>query len=357
MISLVSRGIKGMINGAGNLIARTLNKPIKPRWLFFATTEKCNSRCQHCNIWQNKSDNIPLSPGEISKILKSDTFRGVEYILNTGGEPTLRSDLKELFMSEHSALPKAGLQLSTNGLLPDRTIDLVKYLIEKGICIDIGTSLDGTGENHDFIRGVKGNFNKVDRLLGELVEIKKSNPDKLSISIGFTLSALSLAQLPDVRKYLCENYGIEPSVLWYNEASFYDNFGGKAAKKEDMIEIVQALEPQILGGLELKEMWLRWLRGKPIKFPCFAMNTFCVLKSNGDVVPCLTLWDVKAGNVRENTPEEVWNSKSANEARKIVKNCAGCLNTWGTNWSWSSYFFPYLLTYLQRPHLLAKIKR
>ena len=57
-----------------------------------------------------------------------------------------------------------------------------------------------------------------------------------------------------------------------------------------------------------------------MKFKCFAGYTFCVLRCNGDLVPCLSLWDNKIGNVREKSPTEIWNSAMAQETRRCVKN-------------------------------------
>jgi hypothetical protein len=58
-----------------------------------------------------------------------------------------------------------------------------------------------------------------------------------------------------------------------------------------------------------------------------------LLKSNGDLVPCFKYWDAKAGNVREDTPSAIWKSEAARQTRKLVRDCHGCLNTCGVNWS------------------------
>jgi len=96
------------------------------------------------------------------------------------------------------------------------------------------------------------------------------------------------------------------------------------------------------------------LSGKSIKFSCFAMYTFCVLKCNGDIVPCLNLWDMKAGNVREKSPADIWHSYEAKKVRKIIKSCDGCLNSWGAPWSFSSSFYPILLFYLKHPQMIME---
>ncbi|MBA7660314.1 GTP 3',8-cyclase [subsurface metagenome] len=346
----IEQGKKVLIYGPKNLLLRATGDSLKPRWLWFGVTDKCNSRCIFCDIWRNKPTKDVLTPEEIEKTLSDPIFRDVEYILNSGGEPILRRDLKEIILAEHKALPKARLQLSTNGLLPDRVIDVVKFAVEHGINIDVGTSLDAIGEEHDSMRGVKGNFEKVDWLLHELVALRENYGDKkISPTFGFTLIDRTLPFLEEVRAY-AQNLGIDFLVQWYNQSSFYSNVGKDLTTvNSSMVKAIQSLPNPIL-----REMWLKWLRGKSIQFQCFAMYTFCVLQCNGDVAPCLSLWDVKAGNVRESPPTAIWHSFEAKKARRIVKDCQGCLNSWGTGWSFASSFYPYLLFLLRHPGALVE---
>lgn len=345
----ILRGIKGIVYGPKNLYFRATGGSLKPEWLMFAVTDRCNSRCKHCDIWRKKPVNDPLTPEEIEKMLSDPLFEEVGYILNSGGEPTVRGDLEEIFLAEHKALPKARLQLSTNGLLPERVVDLVKFLIKHDINIDVGTSLDGIAEKHDFVRGVKGNFEKVDWLLHELAAMKESHKDKIGIAVGLVLCDLTLPSLEEVRVYLQE-FNIDPYVQWYNEASFYRNIGKNPTDNTD--SLIKAVES--LPRSQLYELWLKALRGKSIRFPCFAMYTFCALHCNGDIVPCLRFWDIKAGNVRESSPTSIWHSPEAKRARRIVKNCQGCLNSWGVGWSVHSAFYPYILFFLRHPYALAR---
>lgn len=337
LTKIMSYYVRGTAFGVSNLISRTARRSLKPRWLWFEVTDRCNSRCLHCNIWRKKPTKDALTPKEIEKALNDPLFRDVEYVLNSGGEAVLRDDLEEIILTEHRALPKAVLQLSTNGLLPERVIKVVKSAIKHGANISVGVSLDGIGEKHDLIRGVKGNFHNVERLLQELVILRKKYEDKISPTIGFTLSDSTLSSLEEVRAY-AQKLNVYCLAQWYNTSSFYDNTNRKLASSKNLIKAVQSfpLTP-------LNEMWLNSLVGKPIKFRCFAMDTFCALKCNGDIVPCLSLWDATAGNIRESSPTDIWNSSDAKKVKKLVKSCQGCLNNWGVGWSFESSFIPILL--------------
>jgi len=344
----IGKQMKNAIGGVRNLILRAMNKPIKPKWVVFMVTDRCNSRCVHCNIWKKKPIEDPLTPKEIEKAFSDNLFKDVEYVICTGGEVTVREDLEEIYLRLHKALPNARLQLSTNGLLPERAIKVVNTAMKNNIYLDVGVSLDGIGEDHDRIRGIKGNFNKVDQLLHELVKIRKNYKDKLNIAIGIVISDLTLNSLSKVRSY-AKKLNIEITEAWYNESSFYDNIGKKNIFNNKLINAIKSQSPS-----PLQELWLKALNGKSIKYPCFAMNTFCVLKCNGDIVPCLNLFDRKAGNVRDQSPTDIWDSDEMKKVREIVKDCKGCLNSWGAGWSFNSSFYPILLFYLRHPQIIIE---
>jgi MoaA/NifB/PqqE/SkfB family radical SAM enzyme len=345
----IIRGIHGAIKGSKNLLLKKVDK-LKPTGLVLMATELCNSRCITCNIWQNKKTFEPLSPEEIKKTLKDPLFKELKVIINTGGEITTRSDIKEVLLAEYEVLPNAVLQFSTNAILPERALDAIKTVLEKGAKVDVGISLDGIKEKHDQIRRVKGNFEKADWLIKELLKLKETYCNKLDIGIGTMLIDETIPNIEEIKIYV-KGLKLNHNIQWYNATPFYSNSGtSKENNKETITNIVKGLPPS-----PLNKRWLEWLDGKPIKFSCFAMHSFCVLKSNGDIVPCLTYWDTKAGNVRENTPTEIWNSKAAKETRRVVENCQGCLNAWGLGWSFETSFYPNLFYYIKHLNELKKL--
>lgn len=344
--------INGTFSGIENLLLRIPDKTsLRPKWMWFEATDRCNSHCIHCNIWAKKPTENPLTPEELERIFQDPVFRDLGYIIISGGEPVLRPDIVDLYLAMHRALPRAGLHLSTNAIAAERVLQVVKELISHGIFMKVGVSVDGIGEKHDIVRRVKGNFEKADWLLKELVKLGEQT-HMVSPGIGYTLSDLTMDSFEEVRDY-AKKLGVRLGVQWLNVSSFYNNIGkeliDKERSSERMIKIIESLPPE-----PLNEMWVNWLKGDSIKFRCFAMYTFCVLKCNGEIVPCLSLWDVKAGNVREKTPTEIWNSFEAVAARKCVKNCPGCLNSWGVYWSFLSSFFPSLIYNLKHPKILLE---
>jgi MoaA/NifB/PqqE/SkfB family radical SAM enzyme len=345
-----SQKVKDMISSPKNLLYRSLGIPLKPKWLVFMLTDACNSRCLHCNIWRKKPTENQLTPIEIENIFSDKLFKDVRYILCTGGEITLRPDLEEIYLRLHKVLPQARLQLSTNALLPQRVVEVAEAMLKNGALLDVGVSLDGIRGGHDIIRGVNGNFKKADQLFRKLTELRDKYEGRLTVSASIVISEFTVDSVCQVREY-AKKLKIGIVEAWYNTSSFYDNrkLTDKCVAKEKILEIVRSQPVSVV-----QQKWLSSLKGKSLKFPCFAMNTFCVIKCNGDLVPCLNQWDLVAGNIRDGSPSEVWRNKRAKEVRSMINKCEGCLNAWGTGWSFESSYYQTLFYYLRNPRILLK---
>lgn len=317
-------------------LKQSSNPKFKRLWI--GTTDLCNSRCKTCNIWQNKTRSEPLDYSFLSNPL----FKDIDYILNSGGEPTL-VNTEEILLTQHKCLPNATLQLSTNGLLPDKALKAVSAALKAGAKMDVGISLDGVGADHDEWRGVKGNFDKVDYLIHELNKLKVTYCDKLKITVGSTLAPQTCKHMDDLVAYAKEN-NVPFMWHWYNRSSFYSNEKEKEGYSAQVNAELKNAITQVHPNSLYRSWWLQYIdTGKIPSFKCYALKSFAVIKSNGDIVPCLSHWDKPIGNVVKQDPQEVWHSKQATEVRKFVRhcgNCVGCLNSWGCGWSLEDAHWP-----------------
>ncbi len=97
----VSKAVKVTIKGIKNSASLFFGIPLKPKRVVFMVTDRCNSRCAHCSIWKQEATKDPLLPEEIKQVFSDKLFDEVEYVLCTGGEPSVRNDLKEIILSIH----------------------------------------------------------------------------------------------------------------------------------------------------------------------------------------------------------------------------------------------------------------
>lgn len=120
-----------------------------------------------------------LSVSQVSALIQDDLFSDVEHVGVTGGEPTLRPDLPEVFTSLILGLPKLkGLSFITNGFNPGRALDVLvaanKICKEFSVGFNGMVSLDGPREIHDRIRGKTGSY---DRAIETLQGLKQNEID------------------------------------------------------------------------------------------------------------------------------------------------------------------------------------
>ena len=326
------RGAKLLLKSPINLIKRNLYiNDFKPELVVFSLTDRCQSRCSHCNIWKIRDYRKEMTPEEIGRIFSDSFFSEMKSIIVSGGEITLRHDLKNVLWNINNAMPGISICVSTNGLLPDRMIDTVKYCMEHGLNLVVGISLDGVGEKHDNVRGMPGNFKKVDYLVDELVKIRDEYP-RLNIILGITHSESTHDSVDETKAYaMGKGVDFVPQIA--EEGAFYRNYGDiKNTSNEKMLKVLSTLKDS-----SHVDFAIRFFMGDPVKFKCFALNKFFVLQANGDISPCLRYSNIFVGNLRTQSPAEIYTTEKMIKAKRMVKNCKGCLNTWVWDLSVNSY--------------------
>lgn len=137
---------------------------------------RCNCRCVMCDIW--KRDTVrEIHPDDLLKQLPAIERLGVQWVVLTGGEPLMHSDLFALCAP--LKLRRIRITLLTTGLLLDRFAEQIVRNIN-----DVIVSLDGPPEIHNRIRRVSNAF---ERLSSGIRALRSHNP-------RFPVSARSVVQ-------------------------------------------------------------------------------------------------------------------------------------------------------------------
>jgi MoaA/NifB/PqqE/SkfB family radical SAM enzyme len=329
-----------------NSVPLNLGLEVKPKYLWLETTDKCNSRCTTCNIWskQPTPSNKLYSIKDLLHFLSSELMSDIKYILNSGGESTL-INMEEYLRIEHAVLPKAILQISSNALLPERLATIVEYAMKLGVAhLDVGLSIDGIGEAHDKVRGVPGNFKKLEQSISLLKGLQCKYPDRIFLSMGSTLTSVTAKEAEKLYAY-SKQTDIPFMWHWFNTSSFYDN--NSLSTKEDN-EVKKVINNYSAHNLYM-DTWRKSLAtGLIPKFNCHALQTFLAVKCNGDVIPCLSKWSEPIGNIRLQPFKTIWDSPQRSIERCKIKDCVGCLNSWGWAWSVNETYYPILTDLLIR---------
>lgn len=388
--------------------SRLLSKTISNKWneikgndvnikfLDYEITDGCNSRCSYCSIWETQASEDVLTGDKIIEIFSQDMFSNLETMIITGGEAFLRKDINKILKGIHDNIPGIFFALSTNGLTPNKVVDTAKFCLENNISFAVGISLDDVGEMHDFHRGVKGNFKKVDELIDNLLAVRMKENANFPILVAHCLSDDGIDTLDNIKEY-AQQKGIVFLTQLIEEYSYYDNYmdeeSNKLAgihhedtpKKQDAYKRPELAADQIRWFMSQTPSGLRTydpknrksgmvlssnskyasndplvkaldkidinfhstflrevLRKGSVRFDCYALRNFYFMRANGDVTPCLRFGHVSVGNLGNESADAIFNGEKAQEARSFIKNCDGCANTWASDWSLEGNMIPFV---------------
>jgi MoaA/NifB/PqqE/SkfB family radical SAM enzyme len=177
---------------------------LKPKTINFLANDICNSRCTMCLIWKQKRD-TEVTPDQLRQILGDPLFNQVSYVGVSGGEPTLRKDLPELYEVICATLPRLrAAGIITNAIQEKQVIDRIAESIE--VCnrhkvkFSLMVSVDGVGEIHDLNRGRSGNF---ETALSVLNYFQKHF--QMPISIGCTITKFNVWHVDQLLDFCIAN--------------------------------------------------------------------------------------------------------------------------------------------------------
>lgn len=235
------------------------------------------------------------------------------------------------------------ITIPTNCLLPVIIENKTRQILEKcsDIKLIINVSLDGIGEKHDELRGVKNNFDRVLDTFQRLKEIKKDFPN-LNIGIHSVISKFNVNHIEQIYNYvkkmdpdsyiseIAENRtelfnmdkDIAPNSVSYENTinKISDNIRLDSSPNNTMSKLIQSFRKQYY-DLVINEQKM-----KRQVIPCYAGYASCHITPYGDVWPCCVLgYDKPMGNLREVDYDfkKIWFSEQADAVRKFIKdgNC------------------------------------
>jgi len=291
----------------------------------------CNSRCKTCNIYKKKADN--LNTGEYKKIFKK-IGKSPYWITLSGGEPFLRNDIVEVCKIIYRYSKPGIINIPSNGILTNKIVQDVKKISVS--CpktqIIINLSIDGIGKQHDNIRQVPGNYEKVMETFRKLKELKLSN---LNVGIHTVISRFNVKNFANIANTLMsfnpDSYiteiaeerneldtigkDIAPNLLFYKSAVDYLIHRIKHGKFKGMNRITQAFR------IEYYNLVKRILRDKKQIIPCYAGIASVQISPEGDVWSCC-IKAKKMGNLRVSNYnfKKIWLNQKFYEERKSIKN-------------------------------------
>jgi MoaA/NifB/PqqE/SkfB family radical SAM enzyme len=292
-----------------------------PTEAIISVTNRCDARCQMCNIWQLDPDE-----GLSAEDYRSRLPRSLREINLTGGEALLRKDIDEIAHALFEAGDTPRIVLATNGFRTDRTLVTIERIRRHVPRLGIAISLDGGEPVHDEMRGVENAYRRAMQTIKGLKALGLSD-----LRIGFTATPANLDALVEVYELAC-SLGVEFTATVAQNSEIYYATRTNAAHDPDRVEnVFGELIRRRLRSKSPKN-WLRayfdagvvdFVRNGKRASTCHAGTDFFFLTPSGQVHPCLTL-PISFGNLKRESFEELWNGPAAQRVRTTVSKCQEC---------------------------------
>jgi MoaA/NifB/PqqE/SkfB family radical SAM enzyme len=321
----------GLLPRLPNYVAfRRLGRPRPfPFNLVVSVTYRCNSRCKTCNVWKRSADE--LTAEEWERVF-SNIGATPYYLTFSGGEPFLREDIAGIVAAAVRLCKPSIITIPTNALLtsvvPRRVEEIATAA--NGIELGVNVSLDGVGEEHDTIRGVKGNY---DRALETYRALRALSYPNLTLSIHTVVSRFNVQRLPQIYaelsrlkpdSYISEvaeervelgttGMDITPSPEEYARVADFLAAEARNGTHTGLARITQAFRAQYY------ELAKRILAERRQVIPCYAGFSSAHIAPDGDVWSCCTRAE-PLGNLRETNYDlrPIWLGERAEAVRRSI---------------------------------------
>ena len=323
-----------------NVAQSATYRRIRPSWVprphaaHVLLTYKCNLKCLGCGSWKVR-DHSDLSAAEWLHTFGQ--LKSLDIVKILGGEPMVRKDLTQILQGVRSIIDPYVLQLTTNGMMTERTLEVIQAVAWPGLQLRI--SVDGTRETHDRMRGVTGSWDLVNETVQRVSELQGRYGFKFGIN--FAVTDHSLADFDAMIDY-ADSVGadlipgvnvdpflvgtVPPEIRQQQVIMLKDPAKGLAKLEDHRVGTKRELPwvDHLLSRFVTKRTFEHQIKEKQHRFVCRELRDLLYLLPDGSVVRC-GMDHEPIGNVRSQNFDEIWFGDGMEKYRKKVDDCPGCL--------------------------------
>lgn len=321
-------------------------KNFTPMTLTYSVTAACQSRCKTCQIGAMFCQDPTrlekdLNLEEIEKIFQS--MNPVYFFNMSGGEPFMRNDLPEIVELACRYLKPQVIHTPTNAILSEKIIENAEKIIQivrrydATVPFTVKPSIDGVGELHDEIRGVKGNFNCLLKTIDGLKKLEDKY-DNFHLELGTVISNFNIDYLEEIEDFVhslgVESYRNEVAECRTEFFNLQDEITPPAEVYQKLIKDFARKVEENIGKKKKLARTTEAMRvvyydiaGKVLEekrqvIPCYAGVSNVHINYDGGVWPCCVLgYEKEMGNLRDYNYDfqKLWHSEEAENVRKYIK--------------------------------------
>lgn len=284
----------------------------------FELSSRCNERCIHCYIPNEKKNTGYDMPKEkVMDLIDQLAAMGGIHVTFSGGEAFLHKDLIELVRYAR----KKDLMVTILSNLIALKDDQVQELHDLNISLIQVSLYSMDPEIHDLITTVKGSFEKskaaIEKLIAADVPVQISCPIMKANRKGYD-KVLKYAQSLKIKA--------QTDFIMMAQADFNTN---NLANRLSIEETEELLRDIMETDLDYQKSTLKHRpKSEEIEFDlerfkkqpvCSVGYDNCCITANGDVYPCAGWQSMVLGNVYKQPLQEIWENEKLNELRKITQ--------------------------------------
>jgi len=304
----------------------------KPKIIILNITEKCNSRCVMCGFWNKKNPEV-MNIEKIKNFIENnrDGLNEVETISFVGGEPFLHENYLD-FIKLYKYFPKLKfLGQPTNALAPQVYLEKIEkaiHVLPSNIYYGISISIDGIGQTHDRIRGIKNSFKNSLEFIS-LVKEKLNKYDNYYLTLTSTISNYNykeITKIYDLAEKLKLRFIFRPAMEI--DSDYIDNTNTSSWQWNSEVNKNIINEFNILYNKTKNDYYklvIEMLKGKKRNYPCPFQSEGLVISPNGEVNMCLFSRQGKLGDYSHSI-KDLFHSKKYNTTQEnlINNDCVKC---------------------------------
>lgn len=252
-------------------------------------TSNCNFKCKHCYLESSAVEK--MSYEKICEIIDAAHNLGVLKLCITGGEPLLRTDIKDIV--EYASKKFILLELFTNGYFLDK--EFCDFIKGKVSCVRL--SIDGYDEDtHDTFRGVRGSF----RHNIELIEMLKQRG--IEVEVNCVLHKNIIKNVERLIHFFENDLRVKYKLDYLiNMGNANNNFESIGIDIGEYSEIISKFLSKKIKGKRV------CINDKGIGRFCDVGNGYVYIASDGCVKLCPSISDIFSyGNVNFEKLDEIW---------------------------------------------------
>jgi MoaA/NifB/PqqE/SkfB family radical SAM enzyme len=300
----------------------------KPTFICCKLSERCNSKCVHCDIWKNQEEDALTTEQWFRTLDNLRQWVGPTYLVLTGGEAFLRRDAMAII--EHATSLGMVCEVLTNGLLTER--QHCEALVKAKVA-QVTISLDGvTPDTHFAVRRVPGMYEKIVRTVNDLDEFRRQYKASLKILLKMVIMRPNLHEVVAMADWVREQgqadlryqpieqiYAQAENLDWFKDSDLWiSDVERVKTVVNELVRRKQAGYP-IRNTVENLQSMARYFENpeglmRTVQShndretdTCLVGVSHMVISSNGDVRWCFQM--APAGNVKERTPQGIWETR------------------------------------------------